>query len=190
MQRDPVNADGGALDVSDYFPRDQRGRPSGAAVDLGAVLVKLGSAEKQLEYLYRNFTPIHQQWGVRWDFKAGLARNDPQNKVLPVEHFPFLVAAYRWAWSGQVDGQLVVPITMSYGTSQDRTLNRPTSIVATWGSVLRWATPPRIKVLRPGTKILFRAQLDYTLLPLRPDDDDIRATTLDVTVDGVQLYPV
>lgn len=188
MAGDPLSTAQQPLDVGDYR-FDESGRPV-KPEGLAAALVRLPTLQQQLAYIYARYTPVHQQFGLRWEWPRETLRNDAQRKNLPVERYDWLIAGYRWAWSGQVDGQLTVPIQIEYGTSVDKTLNRPTLITAVWGSVLRWAPPPRLKVIRAGRRLLFTARLDYNILPIPPEEQDIRDTVLDVTVDAVELRPL
>lgn len=185
---DPLTAAQAPLDTGDYR-FDQSGRPA-APEGLGAELARIPTQAAQLAYLYSRYTPVHQQYGLRWEFPRLTLRSDAITKNLPVENYALLIAGYRWAWSGQVDGQLAVPISIEYGTSVDKTLSRPSLITAVWGSVLSWASPPRVKVIRAGRRLLFTARLDYNLISTPPFAPDVRRTILDVTVDTVELRPL
>lgn len=181
---DPLNPTGPPWDVSDFYDEKSR-RMEG----LGAELAQLGAAG-QLEHVYGQFMPVWRQRGLRFNFPGGTVTSNIIPDEIPLERFDVVVCGYRWAWTG-LDGQVIsAPITVAYGTDAEKTLDRMTLVTAVWGSPLRWAELPRVKVYRAGRKLQFRARIDYSLQPEPPDPEDVRGTVMDVTVDILELRPI
>lgn len=132
-------------------------------------------------------TPVERKFGVRFEFPARMALTEEIERTVELNTVEYVVHAYRWDWTGwRADRS--TPIMVNYGTSTDKILDRMQLITTVWGSPLRWAYPPRAKLYPKSRKLLFRAKLDWTLVGVT-DPATIPATILDITLDGLELWP-
>lgn len=195
-------------ELSDFFRRDSADPPPDFATELGLppAINPRGMVywDQHLARYFAHRKVVQRQFTTEWFFPAGVIVSDMEDEAA-IRKIPmspdcdFLLTSVRYDWSGfyalqrsqtgELEG-LTSSVLMDWGTDCDRITDRPQNIVSLWGTRHNWVYAPRTCFYQRARVLVFRAGVDWTSWLPFPPDETSPATTLNLVVDGLELYPM